>query len=91
MIRTIKWSPRWRTDLADISRETKHSIRVALERRVQLRIERLACGEGDVLKITGIDPPLFRMRVSIWRVLFRHDGEEIVFLRIRPSEESYRR
>jgi mRNA-degrading endonuclease RelE of RelBE toxin-antitoxin system len=90
MIRTMTWSARWRRDLGDLGREVGRRTRAAIERRVQFAIERLAGGEGDVKRVTGTDPPLFRLRVGIWRVLFRHDDEEIVFLRIRPSVKACR-
>ncbi len=82
MTRTIKWSPRGRRDLDDLDREVNRRVRVA--------IERLAGGEGDVRRLTGIDPPLFRLRAGNWRVLFRHDGEGIVILRVLPRDKAYR-
>lgn len=82
MTRAIKWGARGRKDLDDLDRETN--------RRVRAAIERLAEGAGDVRRLTGIDPPLFRLRAGGWRVLFRYDGEVIVVLRILPRDKAYR-
>jgi mRNA interferase RelE/StbE len=81
MRRAIHWSPRGRKDLDNLDRE--------VYRRVHAAIERLADGEGDVRRLTGIDPPLFRLRVGDWRVLFRYDGAIIVIQRVLPRDKAY--
>jgi mRNA interferase RelE/StbE len=53
-------------------------------------IERLAADEGDVKRMAGISPPLYRLRIGDWRVLFRYDGATLVILRILPRDKAYR-
>ena len=82
MTRAILWSPRGRKDLDGLDREVNRRVRVA--------IERLAVGDGDVRRLTGIDPPLFRLRAGDWRVLFRYDETAIFILRVLPRDKAYR-
>ncbi len=78
----IHWSARARKDYDALDR--------SLARRIQVAIERLAEGEGDVRRLTDVDPPLFRLRVGDWRVLFRHEQSMIVIARILPRDKAYR-
>ncbi|HSY48766.1 MAG TPA: type II toxin-antitoxin system RelE/ParE family toxin [Thermoanaerobaculia bacterium] len=83
MTRAINWSSRGRKDLDDLDHGVNQRIRAA--------VERLADGIGDVRRLTGIEPPLFRLRVGDWRVLFRYDGAGmIVILRVLPRDKAYR-
>ncbi len=78
----IEWSARARKDFEDLDR--------VVSRRVQAAIERLGQGEGDVRRLTDVDPPLFRLRVGDWRVLFRYEQSTIVVARILPRDKAYR-
>jgi mRNA-degrading endonuclease RelE of RelBE toxin-antitoxin system len=82
MPRQIEWSARAQKDFNDLDR--------VLSRRVQTAIERLAEGEGDVRRLTDVQPPLFRLRVGDWRVLFRYERETVVIMRILPRDKVYR-
>lgn len=82
MTRTIEWRPRALKDLDRLDRE--------VNRRVRGAIERLAAGEGDVRHLAGIDPPLFRLRVGDWRVLFRYDGDTVIIVRVLLRDKAYR-
>ena len=82
MTRAIYWDPKGRKDLEALDGQVKRRIRSA--------IERLAGDSGDVRQLTGIAPPLFRLRVGDWRVLFRFDQEKIVILRVLPRDKAYR-
>jgi mRNA interferase RelE/StbE len=77
----IEWRPRARKDFDGLDRSVKSRVRPA--------IERLAWGGGDVRRLAGIDPPLFRLRVGDWRVLFRYEEAMIVILRILPRDKAY--
>jgi mRNA interferase RelE/StbE len=78
----IEWRPRARNDFDGLDRTVRQ--------RVQSAIERLASNDGDVRKLVGIDPPVFRVRVGDWRVLFGYAGHTIVIRRILPRDKAYR-
>jgi mRNA interferase RelE/StbE len=82
MTRAIYWDPKARNDLEALDGHVK--------RRIHSAIERLADDHGDVRRLTGIAPPLFRFRVGDWRVLFRFDEEKVVILRVLPRDKVYR-
>ena len=46
--------------------------------------------EGNVKRLQGVDPPLYRLRTGDHRVLFRDLGEHIEVTRIRDRKEAYR-
>ncbi len=46
--------------------------------------------EGNVKRLQGIDPPLYRLRTQDHRVIFRDLGEHIEVTRIRDRKEAYR-
>lgn len=78
----IQWSARAKKDFDDLDR--------VVSRRVQTAIERLAEGEGDIRRLTDVHPPLFRLRVGDWRVLFRYEDATVVIMRILPRDKVYR-
>ena len=82
MTHAIQWTLRARKDFDDLDRQVNQRVRAA--------IERLAAGDGDVRRLAGIAPPLFRLRIGDWRVLFRYDGVAIVILRVLPRDKAYR-
>jgi len=82
MTREIHWDPRARKDLAGLDR--------VVAERVHSGVARLAEGVGDVRRLSGIEPPLHRLRVGAWRVLFRIDAETIIVLRVLPRDKAYR-
>jgi mRNA-degrading endonuclease RelE of RelBE toxin-antitoxin system len=82
MPRAIQWSARARKDFDDLDR--------GVSRRVEAAIDRLAAGEGDVRRLTDVDPPLYRLRVGDWRVLFRYEDGTIIVARVLPRDKAYR-
>jgi mRNA-degrading endonuclease RelE of RelBE toxin-antitoxin system len=55
-------------------------------------VERYAqSGEGDVLQLTDIDPPEYRLRVGDWRVRFHRDSTRaiLILLRVLPRDKAY--
>lgn len=61
--------------------------------RVRDAVARLAATEqGDVVRLTDVRPPTFRLRVGDWRVLFVFDlaSAGIRVLRVLPRGEAYR-
>jgi len=58
--------------------------------RVASAIERLGSGTGDVRRLEDIEPPLYRLRVGDWRVLFRLERAVIFIVRVLPRDKAYR-
>ncbi len=46
--------------------------------------------EGNVRRLQGVEPPLYRLRTPDHRVIFRDLGEHIEVTRIRDRKEAYR-
>ena len=48
--------------------------------------------QGDVVKLQGISPPEYRLRVGDWRVRFRPEIQErvVYVLRVLPRGKAYR-
>ena len=46
--------------------------------------------EGNVKRLEGIDPPLYRLRAQDHRLLFRDLGAYIEVTRVRNRREAYR-
>jgi len=49
-------------------------------------------GEGDVKKLTDVEPPEWRQRVGDWRVFMRPDTErkQLNVMRAKKRDEAYR-
>ena len=50
-----------------------------------------ATGAGDTKRLTGYDPPQFRLRIGDYRVRFRFESGAIKILRVLPRDQVYRR
>lgn len=46
--------------------------------------------EGNVKRLQGVDPPLYRLRTQDHRVMFRDHGDYVEIVRVRNRKESYR-
>lgn len=46
--------------------------------------------EGNVKKIEGVEPPLYRLRTQDHRVMFRDHGDRIEVTRVRHRKDAYR-
>ncbi len=80
----IEWTPRARKDLRKLDRQ--------VAARVVAAVERLArTGEGDVLRLTAVEPAEYRLRVGDWRVRFRldHDRQVLIILRVLRRDKAY--
>ncbi len=84
----MKWSVGWTAtaerDFGKLDPETR--------RRVQLSIDRYATDSlGDVLRLQGITPPQYRLRVGKWRVRFRldYDRGTMEILHVLRRDEAY--
>jgi mRNA-degrading endonuclease RelE of RelBE toxin-antitoxin system len=59
--------------------------------RVRTAIERLP--DGDIVRMVGVEPKAWRLRVGDWRVMFARDPEDedrFVILRVRHRRDAYR-
>lgn len=64
-----------------------------IARRVRDALELFAAtGQGDVVRLRGIEPPEYRLRVGEWRVRFARDAptRTITVLRVLPRGRAYR-
>ena len=84
----------WRVEIApSASRDIKR-----LDRQVQARIItafdglRAEPARGDIKRLTGIQPPEWRLRVGGWRVRFNRDPatRTVHVLRVLPRDRAYR-
>ena len=46
--------------------------------------------EGNVKRLQGVEPPLYRLRTQDHRVIFRDLGDAIEVTRVRNRREAYR-
>lgn len=60
MILRADWKPTAKRDLRRLDRPVQERIVAAVERYV-------ATGQGDVLRLQGVNPPEYRLRVGDWR------------------------
>ena len=77
----IEWSRRAQKEYGALDRDVRDRLRKG--------IERLAEGEGDIRRLSGYAPPLFRLRVGDFRILFRYEGGSLVILRVLPRDKAY--
>ena len=83
MKHAIEWRPRAVKDLRRLSPEMK--------RRVAAAVKRLGDGDGDVRRLEGYRPPLFRLRVGDCRILFTYDDSGMAEIqRVIPRDKAYR-
>ena len=84
MAKRIVWTTQARADVRRIAQQTAMRILEGLARYA-------ANDEGDVRRLTGIDPPELRLRIGDYRVRFYNHGEWIEILRVLPRGQAYRR
>jgi mRNA-degrading endonuclease RelE of RelBE toxin-antitoxin system len=83
MAKKIAWTDQAKADVRGINRETAIDLLHRLARF-------LATEEGDVKRLTDIDPPEFRLRLGDYRLRFYDHGDWIEILRVRNRKEAYR-
>jgi mRNA-degrading endonuclease RelE of RelBE toxin-antitoxin system len=68
----------------------------AIPQQVAIQILRtlarfLASDEGNVKRLQGIEPPIYRLRTQDHRVIFRHLGNDLIEVtRVRNRKDAYR-
>jgi mRNA-degrading endonuclease RelE of RelBE toxin-antitoxin system len=83
MAKKIAWTDQAKADVRGIDRETAIDLLHRLARF-------LSTEEGDVKRLTAIDPPEFRLRLGDYRLRFYDHGDWIEVLRVRNRKEAYR-
>jgi mRNA-degrading endonuclease RelE of RelBE toxin-antitoxin system len=83
MAKKIAWTDQAKADVRGIDRETAIDLLHRLARF-------LSTEEGDVKRLTDIDPPEFRLRLGDYRLRFYDHGDWIEVLRVRNRKEAYR-
>jgi mRNA-degrading endonuclease RelE of RelBE toxin-antitoxin system len=82
MAQRIEWTADFQAELRQIDQKTAHRILRAIARFVYHQ-------EGDVLKLQGIDPPAYRLRVGEYRIQFRRKGRGILLFRVSTRQGAY--
>lgn len=80
---TFQFERRALRDLAELSRADAKAIVDA----VALFTE---SGVGDVRKLRGMSPPVWRLRVGRFRVRWRREGSAFVIFSVRDRRDAYR-
>jgi mRNA-degrading endonuclease RelE of RelBE toxin-antitoxin system len=83
MAKKIAWTDQAKADVRGIDRETAIDLLHRLARF-------LATEDGDVKRLTDIDPPEFRLRLGDYRLRFYDHGDWIEILRVRNRKDAYR-
>lgn len=78
----------------DWTNQAKADVR-AIDQQTALRVLHglalfIATDEGDVTKLTDIDPPEYRLRVGDYRVRFYDRGDTIEIVAVKNRREAYR-
>jgi mRNA-degrading endonuclease RelE of RelBE toxin-antitoxin system len=82
----VRWLPRAQRDLKRLD--------PPVQRRVVDAVEGFArTGAGDVVRLVGITPPEYHLRVGDWRVRFTRDNQRPLLhvLPVLPRGQAYRR
>ena len=83
MRKQIEWTPQARADVRRIDRETALSL-------VEGLADYVLTGHGDVERLTDVEPPELRLRLSDYRVRFYDLGNRLQILRVLNRKEAYR-
>ena len=89
MARSIDWTRQARSDVKKLSKQDADRVTRALHRLA-------ASGRGNVERLKGFAPPLYRLRVGTLRVSIRYEGlgtteESLSVERVLHRLEAYRK
>jgi mRNA interferase RelE/StbE len=80
----VQWRHTAEKDVQRLDRLVRERVVIAIE-------EYAETGKGDIRRLQGVTPPLFRLRVGDVRVLFRAPGDDtLVIERVLPRDKAYR-
>ena len=83
MLRRVVFSDEARSDVRTIDRATALRLLKALTRFLET-------DSGDVRQLEGFNPPMYRLRIGEWRILFRRRGDAVEVVRVLNRSEAYR-
>ena len=83
MAKRVAFTDQAKADLRAIDQQTAIQILKTLARFAHSE-------EGNVKRLQGVNPPLYRLRTQDHRVIFRDLGDAIEVTRIRNRKEAYR-
>jgi mRNA-degrading endonuclease RelE of RelBE toxin-antitoxin system len=83
MTRRIAWTKHAERQANRLEREDYRRILRALRRYAETE-------HGDVVKLTDVSPPQWRLRVGDHRVRFRVTGDTLEVLHVLPRGKAYR-
>jgi mRNA interferase RelE/StbE len=63
----LEWKPRALKDAEKLDRKARERVLAVLERLAET-------GHGDVVRLTDVNPPEYRLRVGDWRVRYGLDA-----------------
>jgi mRNA interferase RelE/StbE len=78
----IEWRPRARKDLGRLDPEVRN--------RVIDGVRRMSEDQSGIRRLEGYKPPLFRVRVGDWRILFTIEAGVATIQRVLPRDKAYR-
>ena len=83
MPKGVVFTDQAKTDLRAIAQPVAIQILKTLARFVETE-------EGNVKRLHGVEPPLYRLRTQDHRVIFRDLGDHIEVTRIRDRKDAYK-
>ena len=86
-MRRLATTPAFDRDWKRLPSNVQEKVRPHL---FSLREARLSAREHDIRKLTGITPPVLRLRVGDYRVIFTIDATTITLLNIGHRKDVYR-
>ena len=80
----LEWTPRAQRDLGRLDRLTRARIVAAVLKLAETR-------QGDVIKLSGKNPPEYRLRVGGWRIRFAWDqaSDTLTILHVFKRGQGY--
>ena len=83
MAKCIIWTDHAKAGVRAIEQKTALQILKTLARFIKTE-------EGNIRKLTDVEPPEFRLRAQDHRVFFRDHGDSIEILGVRNRKDAYR-
>ena len=84
MAKRVIWSDEARADIRAIDRDTALRLLKALDRFMKT-------DSGNVKQLEGFHPPLFRLRIGAWRLIYSKQGDDAIeVVRVRNRKDAYR-
>ncbi len=82
----VIFSPTARRQIEDL--ETESALQLTKDVKNYLEASPLPLGKPRIKKLTGFDPPLYRMRSGDFRAYYRIVSEEVAILSVTHKKDS---